>query len=38
MSAADLPGVGVVLDGRDVLDAERWQGAAVVVLGRGGRR
>jgi nucleotide sugar dehydrogenase len=37
MSAADLPGVRVVLDGRDVLDPERWQGVTVVVLGRGGR-
>ena len=37
MSAADLPGVRVVLDGRAVLDPERWQGVTVVVLGRGGR-
>jgi len=38
MSAADLPGVRVVLDGRDVLDPELWQGPTLVVLGRGGRR
>jgi UDP-N-acetyl-D-glucosamine dehydrogenase len=37
MSAADLPGVRVVLDGRDVLDPELWQGVTVVALGRGGR-
>lgn len=37
MSAADLPGVRVVLDGRDVLDPSRWPGVTVVALGRGGR-
>jgi UDP-N-acetyl-D-mannosaminuronate dehydrogenase len=36
MSPADLPGVTVVLDGRDVLDPELWAGATVVRLGRGG--
>jgi hypothetical protein len=37
MSAADLPGVRVVLDGRDVLDPDRWPRGTVVALGRGKR-
>ena len=36
ISPADLPGVRVVLDGRDVLDQALWAGTAVVRLGRGG--
>jgi nucleotide sugar dehydrogenase len=36
LSPSDLPGVRVVLDGRDVLDPELWKGATVVRLGRGG--
>ena len=34
-SAADFPGVRVLLDGRDVTAAERWAGVRRVVLGRG---
>ncbi len=33
---ADLPGVRVVLDGRGVLDPDRWPGVTVVRLGGGG--
>jgi UDP-N-acetyl-D-mannosaminuronate dehydrogenase len=36
LSTTDLPGVRVVLDGRDVLDPKRWEGVAVIRLGRGG--
>ena len=36
LSTSDLPGVQVVLDGRDVLDPERWDGVALIRLGRGG--
>jgi nucleotide sugar dehydrogenase len=35
-SPADLPGVRVVLDGRGVLDPERWPAVTVVRLGGGG--
>ena len=35
-SPADLPGVTVLLDGRGVVDAARWPGVAVLVLGGGG--
>lgn len=35
-SPAQLPGVGVVLDGRGVLDAARWPGVTLVRLGGGG--
>jgi nucleotide sugar dehydrogenase len=34
-SSAHLPGVRVVLDGRNVLDPSRWTGVSVIVLGRG---
>jgi nucleotide sugar dehydrogenase len=34
-SPRDLPGVRTVLDGRGVLDSDRWRGVAVVRLGRG---
>ncbi|MEB3366461.1 nucleotide sugar dehydrogenase [Saccharopolyspora mangrovi] len=33
-SAADLPGVRIVLDGRGVLDPSRWPGVDLLVLGR----
>ncbi|GAA1255254.1 nucleotide sugar dehydrogenase [Pseudonocardia aurantiaca] len=36
LSTSDLPSVQVVLDGRDVLDPERWEGVALIRLGRGG--
>ncbi len=36
ITPADLPGVRVVLDGRDVLDPALWAGTTVVRLGRGG--
>jgi nucleotide sugar dehydrogenase len=32
LEPAALPGVSVVLDGRDVLDAERWRAAGVTLL------
>ena len=34
LSAADLPGVAVVIDGRDVLDATRVPNARVITVGR----
>jgi len=34
LSAADLPGVTVVIDGRDVLDATRFPDARVISVGR----
>lgn len=33
----DLPGVKVVLDGRGVLDPDRWPGVSVLSVGRAGR-
>jgi nucleotide sugar dehydrogenase len=36
LSTSDLPRVRVVLDGRDVLDPERWEGVTLIRLGRGG--
>jgi nucleotide sugar dehydrogenase len=36
LSTSDLPSVRVVLDGRDVLDPERWEGVTLIRLGRGG--
>ena len=38
LSAADLPGVKVILDGRDVLDDSRWAGITIITLSRGRRR
>ncbi|GAA4661987.1 nucleotide sugar dehydrogenase [Kineococcus glutinatus] len=35
LSAADVPGAVVLLDGRDVTDPARWAGVRRVVLGRG---
>ena len=35
LSAADLPGVRTVVDGRGVLDPARWTGVTLRVLGRG---
>ncbi len=35
LSAADLPGVRTVVDGRAVLDPARWPGVTLRVLGRG---
>ncbi|TDC95503.1 nucleotide sugar dehydrogenase [Saccharopolyspora aridisoli] len=37
-SAADLPGVRTVLDGRGVLDPSLWPGVDLLVLGRESRR
>ncbi len=34
LTAPDLPGVRVVLDGRGVLDPARWPGVTIVTLGR----
>jgi nucleotide sugar dehydrogenase len=32
---ADLPGVTVILDGRGILDSERWPGVRLLAIGRG---
>ncbi|HEU4945777.1 MAG TPA: nucleotide sugar dehydrogenase [Kribbella sp.] len=38
LTAADLPGVRVLVDGRDVTDPARWPGVQRIVVGRGGSR
>jgi nucleotide sugar dehydrogenase len=38
LTDADLPGVRVVLDGRDILDPARWPHCQVVTVGRGGAK
>jgi len=35
LTSADLPGVRTVLDGRNMLSPEKWDGVALVVVGRG---
>ena len=34
LGARDLPGVRALVDGRDVTDAQRWEGVTRVVIGR----
>lgn len=35
LDAADLPGVAVLIDGRDITDPARWDGVTRIVIGRG---
>jgi nucleotide sugar dehydrogenase len=35
LSAGDLPGVSVILDGRGILEPERWPGVRIISIGRG---
>jgi len=38
LSSADLPGVRVVVDGRRVLDGDRFPEATVLVVGKAAQR
>lgn len=37
LTAGDLPGVSVLVDGRDVTDAVGWDGVTRIVVGRAQR-
>jgi hypothetical protein len=38
LSPADLPGVTVLVDGRDKTDAAKWAGVRRIVIGRSVRQ